>query len=111
MERMQMERMLATPADAEIILKLYELRTEALMRQAETIITSRVSRPRVSVGRTDQSDAALPGFISLTWPRSCAQVTSSRLLRAEHGTGHSARPRRLNDRSRVTSAITWPNGC
>lgn len=29
-----MERMLATPADAEIILKLYSLRTEALMRQA-----------------------------------------------------------------------------
>ena len=29
-----MERMLATAADAEIILKLYELRTEALMRQA-----------------------------------------------------------------------------
>jgi hypothetical protein len=29
-----MERMLATPADAEIILKLYQLRTEALMRQA-----------------------------------------------------------------------------
>ena len=29
-----MERMLATPADAEIILRLYELRTEALMRQA-----------------------------------------------------------------------------
>jgi len=29
-----MERMLATPADAEIILKLYELRTEAVMRQA-----------------------------------------------------------------------------
>jgi hypothetical protein len=29
-----MERMLATPADAEIILKLYELRTETLMRQA-----------------------------------------------------------------------------
>src|SRR5271166_1088058 len=26
-----MERMLATPADAEIILKLYQLRTEALM--------------------------------------------------------------------------------
>lgn len=34
MERMQIERMLATPADAEIILKLYELRTEAVMRQA-----------------------------------------------------------------------------
>jgi hypothetical protein len=30
----QMERMLATPADAEIILKLYQLRTEAVMRQA-----------------------------------------------------------------------------
>jgi hypothetical protein len=30
----QMERMLATPADAEIILKLYSLRTEAVMREA-----------------------------------------------------------------------------
>jgi hypothetical protein len=29
-----MERMLASPADAEIILKLYELRTEAVMREA-----------------------------------------------------------------------------
>jgi len=29
-----MERMLATPDDAEIILKLYELRTEAVMREA-----------------------------------------------------------------------------
>jgi hypothetical protein len=29
-----MQRMLATAADAEIILKLYELRTEAVMRQA-----------------------------------------------------------------------------
>ena len=29
-----MERMLATPADAEIILRLYELRTESVMRQA-----------------------------------------------------------------------------
>jgi hypothetical protein len=34
MERMQMERSLATPADAEIILKLYDLRRETLMRQA-----------------------------------------------------------------------------
>ena len=33
-----MERMLATPADAEIILKLYELRTEAVMRQARAWI-------------------------------------------------------------------------
>lgn len=31
-----MERMLATPADAEIILKLYELRTEAVMREARS---------------------------------------------------------------------------
>jgi hypothetical protein len=30
--------MLATPADAEIILKLYELRTEALMREARAWI-------------------------------------------------------------------------
>ena len=29
-----MERMLATPADAEIVLKLYALRTETVMRQA-----------------------------------------------------------------------------
>lgn len=29
-----MEQMLASPADAEIILKLYELRTETVMRQA-----------------------------------------------------------------------------
>jgi hypothetical protein len=34
-----MERMLATPADAEIILKLYELRTEAEMRKARAWIT------------------------------------------------------------------------
>jgi hypothetical protein len=35
----QMERMLATPADAEIILKLYELRTESVMRQARAWVT------------------------------------------------------------------------
>lgn len=34
-----MERMLATPADAEIILKLYELRTEAVMRKARAWMT------------------------------------------------------------------------
>ena len=34
MERMQMERMLATPADAEIILRLYDLRRETVLRQA-----------------------------------------------------------------------------
>ena len=34
-----MERMLATPADAEIILKLYELRTETVMRQARAWMT------------------------------------------------------------------------
>jgi hypothetical protein len=33
-----MERMLATPADAEIILRLYELRTEPVMRQARAWI-------------------------------------------------------------------------
>lgn len=33
-----MERTLATPADAEIILKLYELRTESVMRQARAWI-------------------------------------------------------------------------
>ena len=39
MERMPMERMLATPADAEIILKLYDLRRETLMRQARAWVT------------------------------------------------------------------------
>lgn len=34
-----MERMLATPADAEIILKLYKLRTETVMRQARAWVT------------------------------------------------------------------------
>jgi hypothetical protein len=34
-----MERMLATPADAEIVIKLYQLRTEALMREARAWIT------------------------------------------------------------------------
>jgi hypothetical protein len=38
-EPQKMERMLATPADAEIILRLYELRTEALMRQARAWVT------------------------------------------------------------------------
>ena len=38
-EHAPMERMLATPADAEIILKLYELRTEAVMRQARAWMT------------------------------------------------------------------------
>ena len=35
-----MERMLATPADAEIILKLYVLRTETVMRQARAWIAA-----------------------------------------------------------------------
>ena len=34
-----MERMLATPADAEIILRFYELRTETVMRQARAWMT------------------------------------------------------------------------
>jgi hypothetical protein len=34
-----MERMLATPADAEIVLRLYELRTETVMRQARAWVT------------------------------------------------------------------------
>jgi hypothetical protein len=34
-----MERMLATPADAEIILRLYELRTETVMREARAWMT------------------------------------------------------------------------
>ncbi len=36
-----MERMLATPADAEIILRLYELRTETVMRKARAWMTGK----------------------------------------------------------------------
>lgn len=39
MERIPMERSLATPADAEIILKLYDLRRETVMRQARAWVT------------------------------------------------------------------------
>lgn len=39
MGSMQIERMLATPADAEIVLKLYTLRTESVMRQARAWMT------------------------------------------------------------------------
>src|ERR1700757_3742544 len=39
MERVPMERMLATPADVEIILKLYDLRRETLMREARAWVT------------------------------------------------------------------------
>ena len=38
-----MERMLATPADAEIILKLYELRTEPVMREARAWVMGQFS--------------------------------------------------------------------
>ncbi|MGB8261877.1 MAG: hypothetical protein WCE75_16055 [Terracidiphilus sp.] len=38
-ENHRMERMLATPADAGIILKLYELRTEAELRRARAWMT------------------------------------------------------------------------
>ena len=41
-----MERMLATPADAEIILKLYQLRTETVMRQARAWMTGNSGRKR-----------------------------------------------------------------
>jgi hypothetical protein len=34
-----MERMLATPADAEIVIGLYQLRTEAVMREARAWMT------------------------------------------------------------------------
>ncbi len=37
-----MERMLATPADAEIILKLYQLRTESVMREARALGDGRI---------------------------------------------------------------------
>ena len=40
MEQMQKERMLASPADAEIILRLYELRRETVMREARAWVVA-----------------------------------------------------------------------
>ncbi len=55
MERMQMESSLATPADAEIILKLYDLRREELMRKARAWVIGNSGRPP----RTNTSHVAM----------------------------------------------------
>jgi hypothetical protein len=74
-----MERMLATPADAEIILKLYELRTEAVMRQARAWMTAEFW-PRsaeeyfaVAENRADPHNAWLRQVISY-WEMAAAMV-------------------------------------
>ena len=60
-----MERMLATPADAEIILKLYQLRTEAVMRQARAWVRRSSGRKRRGVFcRDGQSGRSAQRLIS-----------------------------------------------
>jgi hypothetical protein len=74
-----MERMLATPADAEIILGLYELRTEAVMRQARAWVTgefwptSAEEYFAVAISFSDPHNAWLRQVISY-WEMAAAMV-------------------------------------
>lgn len=74
-----MEKMLATPADAGIILKLYELRTEAVMREARAWVVGQFW-PRtvedyfaVAENPTDPHNAWLRQVVSY-WEMSAALV-------------------------------------
>ena len=102
-----MERMLATPADAEIILKLYELRTEAVMRQANTLVLrQKLADAKGEAQRGDivgaaklyQEACALAESIGSGIPEetteAVAGLTSNRLALARDGC-----IRRLNDHS------------
>jgi hypothetical protein len=79
MERMQMERMLATPADAEIILRLYELRRETVMRQARAWVigefwpTTADEYFAVASNRNDPHNAFVRQVISY-WEMAAAMV-------------------------------------
>jgi hypothetical protein len=74
-----MERMLATPADAEIILKLYELRTEAVMRKAREWVMFEFSPNTaeeffaVSLNMADPHNAYLRQVVSY-WEMAAAMV-------------------------------------
>jgi hypothetical protein len=74
-----MERTLATPADAEIILKLYQLRTEPVMRQARAWITGEFWPATaeeffaVSLNRSDPHNAWLRQVTSY-WEMAAAMV-------------------------------------
>ena len=74
-----MERMLATPADAEIILRLYELRTEAEMRKARAWVmgefwpTSAEEFYAVAENTTDPHNAWLRQVISY-WEMAATMV-------------------------------------
>ena len=79
MARMQMERMLATPADAEIILRLYELRRETVMRQARAWVigefwpTTADEYFAVASNRNDPHNAFVRQVISY-WEMAAAMV-------------------------------------
>jgi len=74
-----MERMLATPADAEIILKLYSLRTETLLRQARAWVggefwpTTADELLAVLLNPTDPHNAYLRQVLSY-WEMAAAMV-------------------------------------
>jgi hypothetical protein len=78
-ERMQIERMMATPADAEIILRLYELRREPLMRQARAWMTGEFWPETaedyfaVSMSPTDPHNAFVRQVLSY-WEMAAAMV-------------------------------------
>lgn len=74
-----MERMLATPADAEIILKLYQLRTEAVMRQARAWMAGEFWPDTVEEFFAVASDPADPHYawfcqVSTYWEMAAAMV-------------------------------------
>ena len=79
MAQMQMERMLATPADAEIILRLYELRRESVMRQARAWVigefwpTTADEYFAVASNRNDPHNAFVRQVISY-WEMAAAMV-------------------------------------
>lgn len=79
MAQMQMERMLATPADAEIILRLYELRRETVMRQARAWVigefwpTTADEYFAVASNRNDPHNAFVRQVISY-WEMAAAMV-------------------------------------
>lgn len=79
MERIPMDRSLATPADAEIIIKLYDLRRETVMREARAWVigqfwpTSADEYFAVAMNASDPHNAYLRQVVSY-WEMAAAMV-------------------------------------
>ena len=81
-----MESMLATPADAEIILRLYELRTEATMRQARAWITGEFWPATADEFLAVANNPADPNNAYLRQVLSYWEMAAAMVLRAYAGT-------------------------